>query len=158
EVFNGKRDLLLYSFVVPDGGLTGSDPTVPFCAGTTMTADCIPDVGQLELTAVKTYDGGTMLQPAFPGALDSWYGVLASGHKVTAMGNSDSHSAAAEAGLPRTYIKVGPSADGSMRGLSLDAVNQGILAGKTVVTNGPFVEVTVNGADVGSTVFAPNGN
>jgi hypothetical protein len=112
----------------------------------------------LTMTAVKTLDGGTLINPAYPGALDAWYGLLAHGHKITATGNSDSHSPNAEAGLPRTYVKVGPSADGSMRGLSTDAVTQGILTGKTVVTNGPFIEVTVNGAEVGGTAVAPTGH
>jgi hypothetical protein len=107
---------------------------------------------------VKTLDGGTMATPAYPGALDSWYGLLANGHRSTAMGNSDSHSPSAEAGLPRTYVKVGPSADGSMRGLSTDAIAQGILKGKTVVTNGPFIEVTANGAEIGGTAIAPTGH
>jgi hypothetical protein len=162
EVFNGKRDMLLYSFVVPDAGIdptVGADPKNPFCGDGGVGVDCIPAPGNMEMTAVKLLDGGTAApQPAFPGALDSWYAILAHGNHITAMGNSDSHSASAEAGLPRTYVKVGASADGSMRGLSLDAVAQNILKGQTVVTNGPFIDVTVNGAPPGGTAVAPTGH
>jgi hypothetical protein len=159
EVFNGKRDLLLYSYRIPDAPPPGPDPSNPYCRNVPggQIADCVPDAGMIELTAHTTLDGGTLIQAAFPGALDMWYGVLANGHHITATGNSDSHSSSAEAGLPRTYVKVGPSADGSMRGLSTDAVAQGILKGQTVVTNGPFVTATVNGAEVGGTAVAPDG-
>ncbi len=72
----------------------------------------------------------TVQQPAYPGALEDWFNLLAHGKHVTATGNSDSHSAAAEAGLPRTYLQVGDTADGSMRGLSEAAAIQAIARGR----------------------------
>ena len=76
---------------------------------------------------------------------------------MTATGNSDSHSDKAEAGLPRTYVQIGATANGTMRGLDEDAVFAAIHAGKAVATNGPILDVTVNGQGLGSTVVASDG-
>jgi hypothetical protein len=83
--------------------------------------------------------------------------LLAKGQKVTATGNSDSHSAGAEAGLPRTYMRAGSSSDGSMRALSEDAAMQAIREGRASATNGPFIELWVNGKEMGDTVVAADG-
>ena len=61
--------------------------------------------------------------------MDDWFTLLSHGQRVTATGNSDSHNAVAEAGPPRTYVKVGESANGSMRGLSDEGDDAGIRKG-----------------------------
>ncbi|MBL8949278.1 MAG: CehA/McbA family metallohydrolase [Myxococcaceae bacterium] len=157
EVFNAKRDMLLFSTRVPNPVPPGPEPTsYPKCTGGQI-ADCVPAPGELLFTTVETLDGGSLLQPAFPGALDDWYSLLGHGKKITATGNSDSHGPTDEAGLPRTYMKVGASADGSMRGLSEPACMDALRKGQVVVTNGPFIELWVNGKEVGDTVVAPTG-
>jgi hypothetical protein len=158
EVFNGKRDMLLFSYRIPKGGVAGPEPTGYQKCAPGQTADCIPPEGQLAMITVTALDGGTMQTPAFPGALDDWYSLLAHGQRITATGNSDSHAPSAEAGLPRTYLKVGPSADGSMRGLSQEACMHAMREGRAVVTNGPFIEAKLNGtAEIGDTLVAPDG-
>jgi hypothetical protein len=163
EVMNGKRADILFSYRVPTTPIPGPEPSLPKCDGVTLPdvgKDCMPNPGEV-IQRVTTYtvngqDYKTK-QPAFPGALDDWFTFLSKGQKVTATGNSDSHSADAEAGLPRTYLQVGDSADGSMRGLSESAAYQAMRDGKAVVTNGPFIDVTVNGKGLGQTVVASDG-
>jgi len=157
EVFNAKRDMLLFSYRIPTTPLPGPEPSAypPCSAG--KIADCVPAPGELALITVTQLDGGTMTQPAFPGALDDWYSLLGHGHKIAATGNSDSHGPNAEAGLPRTYLRVGATADGSMRGLSESSCMTALKQGHAMVTNGPFIEVWVNGKQPGEEAVAPSG-
>ncbi len=163
EVFNGKRDEILYTYRIPQVPLDGPDPSVPMCA-TGQVADCIPAPGEVLQRTETLLDGGTTVEPAFPGALEDWYNLLARGRHITATGNSDSHNSLAEAGLPRTYLHVGDTADGSMRGLSEAAAMDAIRKGDVVVTNGPFIELQAKptGSEawvgLGSEVVEPSGN
>lgn len=162
EVFNGKRQELVKSYRRPAVAPTGAAPSLPDCGPglPTTTQDCMPAVGEIFQKVAEYTEGGvkkTTLQPAFPGAQDDWFTMLAGGKHVTATGNSDSHSAKAEAGLPRTYLQVGSTADGSMRALDVDAPTEALREGRALVTNGPFVELTINGQGLGRTVVSPDG-
>lgn len=157
EVFNGKREELIYAHPVPAVLPPGAAPKLPTCAASGKVADCVPNVGEIPMETHQLYDGGTVLQPAFAGAQDDWFTLLAQGRRITATGNSDSHGFDAEAGLPRTYLQVGATADGSMRGLSVSACMEALKTGRALVTNGPFVEAWVNGHQVGDTVVASDG-
>jgi hypothetical protein len=65
----------------------------------------------------------------------------------TATGNSDSHQLLyEEAGYPRTYVHVGAEPDGPGHASLLEA----LLRGDTSVSSGPFVELTVDEAGIGS--------
>ena len=48
---------------------------------------------------------------AFPGVVDDWMNMLNRGIKITATGNSDSHSGHEEVGFPRNYLYVTPDLD-----------------------------------------------
>ena len=162
EVFNGKRQEMITSFRRPAISPPGPEPKLPDCGPglPTKTQDCLPAVGEIfHRVAEYTVNGvtKTTLQPEWPGAQDDWFTMLAQGKRVTATGNSDSHSEKAEAGLPRTYLEVGPSADGSMRALDADAPMTALREGRAFVTNGPLVSVSVNGQGLGRTVIAPEG-
>ncbi|MFZ5468299.1 MAG: carboxypeptidase regulatory-like domain-containing protein [Myxococcota bacterium] len=153
EVFNGKHAEQLFHYRVPQNPGSGPEPTLPFCTPGG-PAECIQAVGEI---LEQTFEG-SKVNPVYAGALEDYYTLTARGRRLTAMGNSDSHSAKAEAGLPRSYVWVGDTADGSMMGLSEEAVMDGIRTQKVVVTNGPFVELFVNEQPVGSEVVAPEGN
>lgn len=162
EVFNGKRFDIMFPYRIPAVPPPGPEPSVAKCgAGGPTTTDCLPAPGEILNQVVRVpVDGGPdryELQPKQPGAQADWFNLLSRGQHVTATGNSDSHSEKAEAGLPRTYVQVGTTADGTMRGLDKDAVFAAIHAGKAVATNGPILEVTVNGQGLGSTVVAADG-
>lgn len=161
EVFNGKRMDVMFNYRRPAVPPDGPEPNLPACPpGGPVDTDCLPAVGEVLERVVKLPGQPVryQLNPAFPGAMEDWFQLLAQGKHVTATGNSDSHSATAEAGLPRTYLEVGGWGDGSMRGLKDDAVFDALREGRAYVTNGPIVELTVNGQGPGRTVVQPNGD
>jgi hypothetical protein len=81
-------------------------------------------------------------------------GLARRGKHPAATGNSDSHTLLyEEAGWPRTWVHT-PREPRETRGARvLDA----LLAGKTSVSSGPLVELTVQGAEPGGTVHPPDG-
>src|SRR5690606_7935145 len=82
-----------------------------------------------------------------------WLAMLARGKRVTATGNSDSHKVHMQwAGYPRTYVRV---PDGDLSDPS--AVVRALRRGQAFVTNGPFLDVQVDGVGPGETVYAPSG-
>ena len=163
EVFNGKRFDIMFNYRVPAVAPPGPAPTVPACGpGEPTTKPCLPAPGEvlLELAEEKVPGQPTryIKQPAFPGAIDDWYTLLGQGRHITATGNSDSHGAKAEAGLPRTYLHAGASSDGSMRALDVDAAIDAMRTGDAYPTNGPIIrEFSVNGLGMGRTVVASDG-
>lgn len=158
EVFNGKRMDIMFPYRIPAVAPPGPEPSVPACPpGGPTDTECLPAAGEILNEVVKMEDGGFELQPLQPGAMDDWFIMLARGHKITATGNSDSHGEKSEAGLPRTYVQVGETADGTMRALDEAKVYESMQAGRAMVTNGPILEVNVNGQGLGSTVVAGDG-
>lgn len=163
EVFNGKRFDIMFNYRVPTTPLPGPEPSLPRCGpGEPTDTECLPNPGEVVLELAKETIPGQptryIKQPAFPGALDDWYTLLGRGSHLTATGNSDSHSAKAEAGLPRTYLHVGPTANASMRGLDTEAAMQALRTGDAYPTNGPIIDTfTVNGLGMGRTVVAGDG-
>ncbi len=82
------------------------------------------------------------------------YAMWNNGLKVTAVGGEDSISnlhGSKLVGSQRTYVFTGG------RGLDMHAWLEGMRAGRAFVTNGPLVELTVNGALPGETVTLPAG-
>lgn len=159
EVFNGKR--IDNMFGVKRRLVDGPEPNLPACpADGNLTVNCLPAVGEVIEKPIKYMVGGVeqiMMQPAFPGAQDDWFTLLGKGKRVVATGNSDSHSAGAEAGLPRTYLEVGDSADGSMLALDVDRAMDALREGRGFVTNGPIITFTIDGQGPGSTAVNANG-
>lgn len=159
EVFNGKR--IDNMFGVKMRAVPGAEPNLPACpADGNITVACLPKLGEVIEKPIKYMDNGVekiVLQPAFPGAQDEWFTLLSQGKKIVATGNSDSHSASAEAGLPRTYLEVGDSADGSMIALDVDRAMDALRNGHGFVTNGPLITFTIDGQGPGSTAVNANG-
>ena len=82
------------------------------------------------------------------------YALWNNGLKVTAVGGEDSISnlhMSKLVGSHRTYVFTGG------RGLDMHAWLDGMRAGRAFVTNGPLVELSVNGAVPGETVTMPAG-
>ncbi len=120
---------------------------------------------------------------AHPGHLDDWYNLLnterpftvqpyeeeairdparleayraATYRKYTATGNSDSHQSGGndEPGYPRNYFFVGHDEPQRMRAMALV---EAMKSHHNIVTNGPFINMTINDAVVGSEVRSPDG-
>lgn len=94
----------------------------------------------------------------FSGGLDDWYNILnharpdGTYRKYTATGNSDSHKARIdEGGYPRNYTFMGTDDPSRFdEGQLVESIKQQ----HNIVTNGPFINMTINGKPVGSEVTA----
>jgi hypothetical protein len=84
--------------------------------------------------------------------LEDFYAMLRNGHPVTATADTDTHGIVGqEAGYPRTYVRVDDDAHLASWDVarSRDLV-RGVRERRDVVlTNGPFLRVTANGAPIG---------
>jgi hypothetical protein len=81
-----------------------------------------------------------------------WYATLNNGLRVTAVGGEDSISSLQRSKLVgsfRTYVHTGD------RGLTMEAWFDGLRKGNAFVTNGPLVELTLDGRLPGETVALP---
>lgn len=134
EIYNGKHFELLRSYRVP---AVLPEPPLPAM---------IPPAG----TLLRDESG----RIAFPGGMDDWFVLLDQGRRYTAMGNSDSHGGEDEAGYPRTYTPVSDDLPGEID--ELDIVRS-IKAQKAVATNGPLIEVTVDGKGMGELATVAGG-
>ncbi|MBA2663262.1 MAG: CehA/McbA family metallohydrolase [Bradymonadaceae bacterium] len=146
EVFNGKRMELLRHYRMP------------------YEPDALPEhireqLSDEEIAALPPK--GTILcdknKVAYPGGLDDWYNLLnyprpdGSYRMYSATGNSDSHHAGSpgdsEPGYPRNYFFVGHN---DVERLTDATFTEAVLARHMIVTNGPFINMTVNNNPVGS--------
>jgi hypothetical protein len=84
--------------------------------------------------------------------LEDWRALLRTGHAVTATADTDTHGIVGqEAGYPRTYVRV--SDDGPLdpwgAARTADLVRGVKTLRDVVLTNGPMLRVTANGAGIG---------
>ena len=91
---------------------------------------------------------GYMSEPAqLAVLLRDWFFLLSSGTRVTALGSSDTHRLYdVKAGFPRTWLRV-PTEDPAV--FADGELAAAVKAGRAVASNGPFVQLTVDGAQVG---------
>lgn len=138
EVLNGKRLDELRTFRAPD---PLPPPPLP---------DPPPEPGDIVRDAAG--------QPAFPGALDDWFTFLNRGARFTAVGASDSHGTLGqEAGFPRTYVHVGDLSEAPGTVTPRDVV-AALRSRRAFFTNGPVLDVRVEGEPIGSDVTATGGS
>jgi hypothetical protein len=151
DVFDELRHGLTGDFVLqinhPRSGLTGYFDDLGFDrargVGTEPGYDAAFD-------AVEIWNG----RNAGPRAkiLDDWRALLRTGHPVTPTADTDTHGVVdQEAGYPRTYVRV--SDDTQLEAWDASRTQDLVKGVKTlrdvVLTNGPMLRVTVNGAPVG---------
>lgn len=84
--------------------------------------------------------------------LADWFSLVLHGRRVVVVGNSDTHHLRySVAGYPRNYVSVSDDSVGATGG---EQLADGIKAGRSFVTTGPMLDVTVNGRGLGSIVPA----
>lgn len=84
--------------------------------------------------------------------LDDFFALLRVGRPVTAIGDTDTHGIVGhEAGLPRTYVRV--TKDDALESWDATRTNDLVTSVRdrrdVVLTNGPFLQVSANGAGIG---------
>jgi len=86
---------------------------------------------------------------------EDWFSFLNHGFNVTAVGNSDSHNTKAEVGLPRNYVA---SSTDSVEIIDKDEIFRNVKEHRLIVSTGPFLYFSINGATVGDTLSEPGGD
>jgi hypothetical protein len=84
-------------------------------------------------------------------SLADWYRLLACGQRLPLMGASGKDSNSVALGSVRTYARLEPGQE-----FSYGAWIEAVRAGRTFVTDGPLLALTVNGHDPGSVLSLPN--
>jgi hypothetical protein len=124
--------------------LLGLDPTTGTAA----------DGFSWDFDVIEVWNGFDLARPEkLERVFTDWLALLAAGRRFVATGNSDSHFVRFQwAGYPRTYVRV---PGGDFR--DARAVLRALRDGRAFVTNGPFLEATVDGKGPGETATVPIG-
>ncbi len=149
EIYNGKRMHLLHHFRMPPHDELSQEALDHFAE---------EGIDELPAEGVILCDDDEV---AFPGGLDDWYNFLnyrspdGEYRRYTATGNSDSHHYGSpsdtEPGFPRNYFYAGHN---DPHRLTPQALSEALQNHHNIVTNGPFINMSVDGQPVGSTVSA----
>lgn len=118
----------------------------------------IPTRMRSDFDTIEVYNGYEIQNPAqVETVLKDWLSLLAHGHRYAATGSSDSHTVQYNwAGYPRTLARTEDPAGGAP-GHPPDpkAVVAAIKAGRSIVTSGPVIELTVENGRPGDEVTMP---
>ncbi len=132
ELLTGRKLEDVHTFVAPN-----PLPPGPF-----------PDPQPVPGEVVVGKDG----KPTFPGVVETWMAMLDRGKKYTGIGASDTHHLLGdEPGDARTLLYVGEGKD-TPGGYSREDVVQATRDHKAITTNAPFIDLTIKGQGIGSTV------
>ncbi len=108
-------------------------------------------VWDMGFDALEVFNGDHYADvPRVERVMMDWYALLRAGHRITATGNSDSHKVSyQDAGEPRNCVRV-PDDDPSH--FDQRAFIDAVRAGRVVVSNGPFITLSVGAASIGDTI------
>ncbi|HZU38095.1 MAG TPA: CehA/McbA family metallohydrolase [Gemmataceae bacterium] len=98
--------------------------------------------GHIDALEVCHLDGS-----ACPTAISKWYQLLTAGLHVPLVGSSGKDSNAVALGAVRTYAHLRPNET-----FSYGAWIEAVRAGRTFITSGPLLQLTVNGQEPGATI------
>lgn len=111
------------------------------------------EVFSLDFDTLEVWNGREIIYNGFdnlPGLLQDWYALLNAGKRVTATGDSDTHGLLASIfGYPRNCLQVPRMANG---GVAAEDVVRALQKGNSVVTSGPWIEVSLAGQGPGEFV------
>jgi hypothetical protein len=108
-----------------------------------------------DFDALEVYNGYESAErPKVEAVMRDWYGLLNAGLHIVATGSSDSHRIQYQwAGYPRTLARIEPNKGGDGKStVDTAAVVAAIKKGRSVVTSGPVIELTVDGKGPGEEV------
>jgi len=116
-------------------------PHFPYCG---FTEDPVLAVkGVVDALEVRQNRGG-----GFP--VQEWYRYLNAGYRVAVCGGTDKMGAYVAIGALRTYAKLEPD-----RPFTYENWARAVRAGRTISTNGPLLDMTVEGRPIGDTIMLP---
>jgi hypothetical protein len=84
--------------------------------------------------------------------LQEWYRYLNNGYRVAVAGGTDKMGAYCALGSLRTYAKLNPN-----RPFTYENWAKAVRAGRTISTNGPLLDMCVEGRQIGDTIRMPSG-
>jgi len=120
----------------------------------------VPSRIRLDFDSIEVYNGYEIQQPVkVQAVLRDYFSLLNRGRKYVATGSSDSHHIQYQwAGYPRTVVDMGVDLGASLSPDHIDplAVVAAIKHGHAIVTSGPLLEVTANGAHPGDDIQKTN--
>ena len=152
-------------------------PVMPWCSDGASEAEF---GGTLETTLSHWADecharGGTVILPHFPDpnleapaliathradAIEmithdpyshlEYYRYLNGGYRLPLVGGTDKMSGEVPVGLYRTYVHIPPD-----QPFSYEAWIRGLTLGRTFLTSGPLIRLTVDGKQIGETIYLP---
>ena len=118
-------------------------PHFPYCG---FTEDPVLAVkGVVDAVEIRQNRGG-----GFP--LQEWYRYLNNGYRVAVAGGTDKMGAYCALGSLRTYAKLNPS-----RPFTFENWAKAVRAGRTISTNGPLLDMQVDGRQIGDAIKMPGG-
>ncbi|MCC6751046.1 MAG: hypothetical protein IT371_25560 [Deltaproteobacteria bacterium] len=124
-------------------------------AGDALRPVCEPKSGRCVAEAPAAAASDEEPCPTLRGTVDDWFVMLNRGIRRPALGNSDSHGTySGEAGLPRTYVRASGELPSQ---ITPEEVADQVKQMQALSTYGPFVEFSVNGQALGSTVKVKKG-
>jgi len=119
-------------------------PHYPYCGH---TEDPVPILkGLVDALEINMSRSG-----GFP--VQEWYRYLNCGYRVAVAGGTDKMGAYTALGWLRTYAKLDPN-----QPFTYDAWAEAVRAGRTISTNGPLIDLSVEGREIGDTIdMSPTG-
>jgi hypothetical protein len=133
EILNSKRLENIRS------ATTGELDRVLAAPGTVSTYELLSRSSEEQRNLIV---GEDFISTDFPGPLDDWFTLLNLGYRVTALGNSDTHSMTkTEAGCPRNYVDVGTDDPAEVTAAQ---VAEAVHEGRVVASYGPFIRFGAN--------------
>ena len=103
-------------------------------------SEVVADVALGKVDGVELRDFGAGIDSF---AVSEWYRLLNVGFRVAAVGGTDKMSAGMPVGGVRTYTRIGDLP------VTFDTWAEGVRAGRTFTSSGPFIDLSVEGARVG---------
>ena len=107
-------------------------------------------LGKVDSVDLMTWGNAFGQDDVRPPASQTWYRFLNCGFRIPATGGTDKMWNNQVVGIPRTYVNI-------KEGLSYTGWLDSIRAGKTFVTTGPVIFLTVDGKGLGETISASKG-
>jgi hypothetical protein len=110
-----------------------------------------PTSMRMDFDTIEVFNGYDMAKnDRVEAVMHDWFALLNQGYRYTATGSSDSHRIQYQwAGYPRTLIAAGEAASGEKGPVDTSAVVAALKKGHATVTNGPVIELEVEGAHPG---------